>query len=198
MTKTKTKKATIEWVKTENVNNADVNFFLPKENKALMTKLLLPNKFGAGCQKVCAKVIELLPLTTVDVNSGVGYHMINVDGYRHINAYVISERLNSTAQRGFTLQLSFSVNDFVLGVGVVGETSHFFNFDSYYNQTDYDKKLIHTGTSDLTSLGGLTQIGGVDYTHLLRIPVMGPYIRASVFNKDAQKRTVSVKAYLTT
>jgi hypothetical protein len=53
--------------------------------------------------------------------------MINIDGYRMINAYVISDPLSSTNQRGFTLELSFALNDFVYGVGVVGETSYFFN-----------------------------------------------------------------------
>jgi hypothetical protein len=52
--------------------------------------------------------------------------MINVDGYRIINAYVISDALNSTNQRGFTLELSFALNDFVYGGGVIGETSYFF------------------------------------------------------------------------
>jgi hypothetical protein len=51
--------------------------------------------------------------------------MINVDGFRHINAYVVSDRLNSTSQRGFSLEISFSLNPFVHGVGVVGETRYF-------------------------------------------------------------------------
>jgi len=48
------------------------------------------------CDKACTKIISLLPRTNVPPHSGVGYQMINVDGYRMINAYVISDRLNST------------------------------------------------------------------------------------------------------
>jgi hypothetical protein len=49
--------------------------------------------------------------------------------------------------------------------------------------------------------GGLIQvprIGGVDLTHILRVPVMGSYIRASAFNEDTTARSVEVTAYLTT
>ncbi|MNU50428.1 hypothetical protein D3C71_393930 [compost metagenome] len=194
----KTKNLKTSWVKNVKLNHPDTNFFLPKDDKKLISELLKPHVFKTDCQKTCTKVIDLLPSTLVEANTGVGYHMINVDGFRYLNAYVISDPLNSTSKRGFTLEISFSVNDFVYGVGVVGETSHFFNFDNYYNSSENDKKLVHIGTSDLTSLGGLTQIGGVDYTHLLRIPVMGPFIRASVFNKDNTDREVTVKAYLTT
>lgn len=193
-----TKNPAIEWVKTNRFNNPDINFFLPKEDKKLISKLLKPTIFGKDCQKVCSKVIELLLSTLIEPQSGAGYFMINVDGFRYVNAYVISDALNSSLQRGFTLQLSFSVNDFVYGVGVIGETSHFFNFDNYYNTTEYEKRLIHIGTSDQTSLGGLTQIGGVDYTHVLRIPIIGPFVRAIAINLDDSARRVGVKAYLTT
>jgi hypothetical protein len=194
----KTKNIKTDWVKIKNPNAPDTDFFLPKEDKKLMAALLKPIVFGKDCQKVCSKVIELLPATVVTAHTGVGYHMINVDGFRYLNAYVISAALNSTTQRGFSLELSFSVNDFIPGVGVVGKTNHFFNFNNYYNTGEYEKRTIHSGTSDQTSLGGLIKIGGVDYTHLLRIPVMGPFVRASVFNKDNANRQVSVKAYLTT
>ena len=194
----KTKNLKIDWVKASRLNRLNMPFFVPKENKTRIAELLKPVVFGTGCQKVCTKIIDLLPATNVEGHTGVGYNMINVDGFRYLNAYVISDALNSTTRRGFSLEISFSVNDFVYGVGVVGETSHFFNFDTYYNTGEYDKRTVHTGTSDQTSLGGLSHIGGVDYTHLLRIPVMGPYIRASVFNEDSADREVTVKAYLTT
>jgi hypothetical protein len=188
----------IEWVKTQSNPFGEGNFYLPKEDKKTITNFSKAAIFGTKCQKVCTSVIELLPETVIDPGSGRGYFMINIDGYRFINAYVIGERLNSTTQKGFSLQLSFSVNNFLLGVGVVGETSHFFNFDNYYNKEEYEKKIVHIGNSYETSLGGLTHIGGVDYTHLLRMPVVGPYVRASVMNRDSSKRKVKVVAYLTT
>jgi len=124
--------------------------------------------------------------------------MINIDGFRMINAYVISDRLSSTTQRGFTLELSFSLNPFVSGVGVVGESSFFFNFDSYFEPGTLSHRLAECQTSDLTTSGGLPRLGGVDLTHILRTPVMGPYVRASVFNQDSVARNVEVSAYLLT
>jgi hypothetical protein len=47
-------------------------------------------------------------------------------------------------------------------------------------------------------MGGLPWYGGTDLTHILRVPVMGPYVRASVFNEDDTTRKVEVKAYLST
>jgi hypothetical protein len=96
------------------------------------------------------------------------------------------------------LEISFALNGFVPNVGVVGESRYFFNFDNYYNSTEYSKKIIYCETSDLTSTGGVPHIGGVDLTHILRVPVMGPFVRASVINNDEEERSVEVRAYLTT
>ncbi len=191
-------KSKTEWIKTDSNPFGIEKFYLPKENKKSIAASSKAIIFGAKCQKVCSKVIELLPEVMIDPNSGRGSSMTNIDGFRYINAYVIGERLNSTLQKGFTLNLSFSVNPFVLGVGVVGETRHFFNFDNYYNKEEYEKKLVHIANSYEQTTGGLTHIGGVDYSHLLRIPVVGPYVRASVMNRDSIKRKVKVVAYLTT
>ena len=173
-------------------------FMLPVYEKSTAVRLAKPSIFPRTCSRPCTKVMTLLPKTTVQPGWGVGYYMINIDGYRTISAYVIGDAVNSTADRGFTLELSFSLDDFVYGMGVVGETSHFFNFDTYFNPGPYFQPLIHLGTSDVTAAGGLPQIGGVDLTHILRAPVLGPYVRASVFNEDSQARSVEVRAYLST
>ena len=81
---------------------------------------------------------------------------------------------------------------------MIGETSHFFNFDTFYNPGEQEQRTINSSTSDKTSTGGLPWIGGTDLTHILRIPIMGPFVRASVFNNDSQARHAEVKAYLTT
>jgi hypothetical protein len=82
--------------------------------------------------------------------------------------------------------------------GVVGEARYFFNFDAFYDPAAASHRLIRIETNDLTSTGGLPHIGGVDLTHILRVPVMGPYLRASVFNEDTVARHATVEAYLTT
>lgn len=185
-------------VKQIHPSRSDWNYFLLEPNKSIADALLKPPVFDKTCAKACTKVINLLPKTNVAGHTGVGYQMINIDGYRTINAYVISDHLNSTSQRGFTLELSFSLHPFVYGVGVVGETSFFFNFDSYFEPGTLSHRTARCETSDLTTTGGLPRIGGVDLTHILRAPVMGPYVRASVFNEDGTARNVEVTAYLST
>ena len=191
-------KKEIEFTKASHRTKPNFKYFLPKENKKLRAKFLKPPIFLKNCQKVCTKTITLFPKTNVQGGTGQGYFMINVEGYRYLNAYVISDPLNSTTQNGFSLEISFSLNDFVYGVGVIGETSHFFNFDNFYNPREREQRTIQSSTSDKSSTGGLPWIGGTDLTHILRIPVMGPYVRASVFNEDGRAREVEVKAYLTT
>lgn len=195
---TKKPKGELSLVKRVNLSRPDWDYFLLEPKKAKIEELLKPMVFGKACDKPCTKILSLLPKTNVAGRTGVGYQMINIDGYRTINAYVISDRLNSTTQRGFTLELSFSLNPFVYGVGVIGETSFFFNFDSYFEPGTLTHRTARCETSDLTTTGGLPWIGGVDLTHILRAPVMGPYVRASVFNEDGVARNVEVSAYLST
>ena len=185
-------------VKQTHPTRPDWEYFVLEPPKATIDELVKVPLLDQACDKACTRIISLLPKTNVAGHTGVGFQMINIDGYRAINAYVISDRLNSTTQRGFTLELSFSLNPFVLGVGVVGETSFFFNFDSYFEPGTLTHRIGRCETSDLTTVGGLPRIGGVDLTHILRAPVMGPFVRASVFNEDNTARNVSVSAYLST
>lgn len=194
----KTSQPKIDLVRSVHPARPDYDFFLPKENPALIKDLLKKPVFQKECQKACSKTITLLPKRSVNGRTGHGYHMINVDGFRYLNAYVISEALRSTSDHGFSLEISFSVNDFVLGEGVIGETSYFFNFDTFYNPGENRQRTIRSATSDQASRGGLPWIGGTDLTHILRIPIMGPYVRATVFNEDGESRDVEVMGYLTT
>lgn len=185
-------------VKTIHPARPDWNYYLPKRDEKVAKDLTKPLPIPKQCERPCTSVVTLFPKASVSGRAGRGYYMINVDGYRILNAYVISDALNSTTQRGFTLELSFALNDFVYGVGVVGETSYFFNFDNYFDPGTGNHRLVRCETSDLSTTGGLPWIGGTDLTHILRVPVMGPYVRASVFNEDGTARQVEVKAYLTT
>ncbi|MFQ5909910.1 MAG: hypothetical protein ACE5IJ_04220 [Thermoplasmata archaeon] len=192
------RKGEIEFVKAVHPARPDWEFYLPSEDKKLIEELAVKPIFPERCERPCTRVMTLFPKDTVNGRSGKGYHMINVDGYRTLNAYVISDPLNSTTQRGFTLELSFSVNDFVYGVGVIGETSHSFNFENYFDPGVFSHGTVRCETSDLSTTGSLPWIGGTDLAHILRVPVMGPYVRASVFNEDTVARHAEVKGYLTT
>jgi hypothetical protein len=186
------------FVKAVHPARADWDYYLPEENRSLIEELLHKPTFPKACDRPCTKVMTLFPRDSVAGHSGKGYHVINIDGFRTINAYVICDPLSSTTQRGFTLELSFALNDFEYGVGVLGETSHFFNFDSYFDPGQSSHGTIRCETSDLSTTGGLPWIGGTDLTHILRVPVMGPYVRASVFNEDGAARSVEIKGYLST
>lgn len=191
-------KVITKFVKVIHPSRPDWAYYLPEPDKETMEKLVKRPVFPETCDKPCTRVITLFPKRNVEGHSGYGYYMINVNGFRIINAYVISDALNSTTQRGFTLEISFSVNDFEYGVGVIGETSYFFNFEHFFNPGTFQQQVLQCKTSDLTTTGGLPWIGGTDLTHILRVPVMGPFIRASVFNEDSVAREVEVKAYLST
>ncbi|MEN9550025.1 MAG: hypothetical protein RIR12_2616 [Bacteroidota bacterium] len=193
----KKNKPDTNWIKFENNCFGHDDFYIPQESKKKEVKLTKALVIDTKCQKVCSRIIELLPETTVEPNTGRGSSMINIDGFRYINVYVIGERVTHSDQKGFSLRLSFSVNPFVLEVGVVGETHRFFNFDTYYNKDEYEKKLNHISNSYETS-PGYTHLGGVDNTYMVRVPVMGAYVRVGAINNDSMARKVKVAAYLTT
>ncbi len=186
-----------KWVGHKRSDQPDVTFYLPKHDAKLTERLWVRPKLEA-CDRPCTQKIELFPKRDVEGHTGYGYFMVNVDGYRHLNCYLISDPLNSSTQRGFTLELSFALEPFQPGIGYYGETEALFNAEEYYDPGHSEHPLIRLRTSDLMSTGGLPWIGGQNLAHILRVPVMGPYVRASVFNKDSQKRAARVVAYATT
>ena len=119
-------------VKSIHPSRPDWSYYMIEPESRLVRQLAKAPVLSKTCSKPCTKVITLLPKTNIAGHTGVGYYVINIDGFRSINAYVISDSLNSTSQRGFSLALSFALNPFVPNVGVVGESSWFFNFDNYY------------------------------------------------------------------
>jgi hypothetical protein len=189
--------ARLKWVKYKRSDQPDLTFYLPKHDPRLTEPLWKPPELEA-CDRPCTKKIELFPKREVEGHTGYGYFMVNVDGYRCLNCYLISDPLSSTNQRGFTLEISFALEPFQQGVGYYGETEVFFNAEGYYDPGNNEHALIRIRTSDLMSTGGLPWIGGQNLAHILRVPVMGPFVRASVFNKNSQKRSARVVAYATT
>lgn len=190
----KSKNFGFELIKSIHPSRPDIQYFLPKEDKKLMNELLRPPLSPKGCQMVCSKAITMLPKTNLEGGHGVGYYFVNVDGYRYINAYIISTQLERADESGFSLEIDFSLDP----VGVVGGTSYFFNFDNYYETADFEKKTIHCSTSYLDSSGILRIGDGYDFTHIMRVPVMGPYARAVAINNGITNSDVEVKAYITT
>ena len=122
--------------------------------------------------------------------------MINVDGYSYLNCYLRSDALFSSNQRGFTLEVSFALEG---SSSAYDETSYYFDIEEYYYTSNLEHKLIRIQTNDLLSAtGGVPYIGGQNLVHILRTPVLGPYVRVSVFNEDTQTHYARVIAYATT
>jgi hypothetical protein len=188
----------VKLVKAKSILRPEWTFYEAQLSERAAEDLLLPYDFNNQCARVCTRLVTLLPKTRVNSRSGIGLPMLNIDGFRYIHAYIISDPLNSTLRRGFSLELSFALSAFVPGAGYQGETGHFFNFDSYYDPGNAEHRLLRLDTSDLTSTGGLPWIGGSHLAHILRAPVMGPYVRALAFNEDTMARDVEIRAYLTT
>ncbi|MEO8017690.1 MAG: hypothetical protein ABI769_07740 [Pseudomonadota bacterium] len=155
--------------------------------------ILLPT-----CDKACTAIKMLLSKRVVPAHGGVGSAPLNVDGYRKLSAYVISDPLSSNTMRGFSLRLSFSLYPFVQGTGVVGQADCFFNFDTDCAPGVDAQKLNVLGTSDQKSSGGLPRYGGRDLAHILHTPVLGPYVSATAMNEDSVERSVEVQIYLST
>jgi hypothetical protein len=191
------KQKEILWEKVELERRKGFRFYLPKHDLKV-SKALEKRAVLTRCEKPCSAKIVLFPKKAIEPSTGYGYYMINVDGYRMLNCFVISDPLNSTAMRGMTLELSFALEPFVIGIGYYGETTAFFDLDTYYDPGATEHGLIIAKTSDKLSTGGLPWIGGRWLSHILRAPVMGPYVRASVFNEDSTTRSAEVIAYATT
>lgn len=86
-----------------------------------------------------------------------------MDGYRHLNCFLISDAILGSNQRGCTLEISFALE--LQGGVSYGETSFHFNIDEYYDRNDLEHKLIQIKTNDLTSIDRLPWLGGRNSSH---------------------------------
>jgi hypothetical protein len=154
--------------------------------------------FLPTCNKACTSVKTLISKRTVPGHSGIGTPPINIDGYRKLSAYVISDPLSSTTMRGFSLRLSFSLGPFEPGVEVAGAADCFFSFDTECESGVEQQRLNVLATSDLKSNNALPRLGGRDLAHILHSPVMGPYVSAMLMNEDGVARSGEVLVYLST
>ena len=154
--------------------------------------------FLPTCDRACTAIKTLISKRTVPARSGIGTPPVNIDGYRKLSAYVISDPLSSSTMRGFSLRLSFSLGPFEPGVGVVGAADCFFSFDTECESGVEQQRLNVLKTSDLKTNNGLPRLGGRDLAHILHSPVMGPYLSALLMNEDGVERSAEVRVYLTT
>jgi hypothetical protein len=188
----------IDREKVERPHLQGLNFYLPKYDARIAKALEKAPKLDLR-NKTSSAAIELFPSIQVEADTAYGYWIINVDGYRYLNCYLISDALLSSGQRGFSLQISFALEPTSIGYPAYGKTNYYFNMEEYYDTTSLEHKLITIETSDLLSAtGDLPYIGRTNLVHMLRTPMMGPYVRARVLNRDIQPHFARVVAYATT
>src|SRR5437870_1754671 len=101
-----TREAEPKLVKHPHPGRPGWDYFLIEPGNLVIAELEKAPAFDTTCTPACTKTMVLVPKRSVAGHTGVGYQMINIDGYRMINAFVISDALNSTTQLGFTLVLS--------------------------------------------------------------------------------------------
>ena len=161
-----------------------------KTARILIDDVVLPR----DVQRVYAKVVDLMPPMVIQPGHGLGLTFVNVGGFRFANVYVTSDPAAVSGLQGFALEVEFALQPTIAGLPI-GGTSVFFNFDGY---TGSD--LEHRSTrciADNWNPAGQAWTGASDI-HILRVPVMGPYMRPLVFNLGTVARAAAVKAYLTT
>jgi hypothetical protein len=103
----------INWQRVERPHMKDVTFYLPKYDATIAKHLEKVPKI-ASQKKLYSNTIELFPSRQVEPKTGYGYYLINVDGYSYLNCYLISDALFSSNQRGFTLEVSFALEEVLL------------------------------------------------------------------------------------
>lgn len=185
-------------VKISHPRRPDWDVYVIEPTEKQLADNVMPFPLPAPCQKACTASITLVPQINIGPHSGIGFAPVNVDGFRWLNAYVTSDSLHSTAQRGFSLELFFSLNPFVPAVGVRSQAWTFFNMESFYDGAAGHHQSQYTSMSDLTLGGGPPYFGGVDLTQVLRVPVIGPFVSAIAFNEDSVAHNAQVVAYVST
>jgi hypothetical protein len=148
-------------------------------------------------ERPVTKVVTVLPQVSLPPSSGRGNAALNVDGYRMINLFVKSDPVLSTADRGISLDIAFAPTTVMTGtwtnLGCDGEC--LFNFDSLGTSAGYEAKYYRLTVSD-RNVNDTVKAGGRDLSYIVRVPVLGPFLRVIASNRGNTPRNVEVIAYL--
>jgi hypothetical protein len=83
----------ITWEKVEHPTTQGIDsFYLPKYDRVLAKALEKVPKISLQ-PRLSTAIIELFPFTHIEPRTGRGYFLINVDGYRHLNCFLISDAI---------------------------------------------------------------------------------------------------------
>ncbi len=148
-------------------------------------------------ERPVTKVVTVIPTVLLQPASGRGNSALNVDGYRMINLFVKSDPVLSAADRGISLDIAFAPATVTTGtwtdLSCDGEC--LFNFDSLGTAAGYEAKYYRLTVSD-RNVNDTVKAGGRDLSYIVRIPVLGPFLRVSATNRGSTARNVEVTAYL--
>lgn len=151
-------------------------------------------------ERPVTKVITILPKVALPPNAGRGNAALNIDGYRMVNLFVKADPVLSTGDRGFSVDIAFApttVTDASGWTNLSCDGEALFNFDSLGTATGYEAKYYRLTVSD-RNVNDTVKAGGRDLTYIVRIPVLGPFIRVIASNRGNTTRNVEVLAYLMT
>lgn len=148
-------------------------------------------------ERPVTKVVTVIPTVQLPPSSGRGNPALNVDGYRMINLFVKSDPVLSGADRGISLDIAFAPGTVTSGtwtdLSCDGEC--LFNFDSLGTASGYEAKYYRLSVSD-RNVNDTVKAGGRDLTYVVRVPILGPFIRVIATNRGSTPRNVEVTAYL--
>lgn len=149
-------------------------------------------------ERPVTKVITVLPRVSLPPSNGRGNAALNIDGFRMINLFVTSDPVMSTGDRGFSLTIGFApttVTDASGWTNLSCDGEDFLNFDTQGVSTGYEAKYYRLMVSD-RNVNDTVKAGGRDLTYIVRVPVLGPFIRVIASNRGNVTRSVEVVAYL--
>lgn len=148
-------------------------------------------------ERPVTQVVTIIPKVTLPPSSGRGNAALNIDGYRMINLFVVADAVLSTAERGIAVDIAFAPATTVENgwTNLSCDGTDLYNFDSLGLSAGDEARYFRLAVSD-RNVNDRVKAGGRDLTYIVRVPVLGPFIRVSVTNRDTTPRTAEVTAYL--
>lgn len=142
------------------------------------------------CNPACTKIIDFLVKKKVPANLGIDAGGVTaIDGYRYLNIFVTftAARRQSTPLKPIDLGVVFCLD----ATGQIAARSYVNLEANLPGPQGLNFIDVSSGAMLSSSLG----TGSID-SYIVRVPVMGPFVRLFVYNREPIERTVTVKGYL--
>lgn len=163
-----------------------------KTTKVLIILTLIVCSLGmnsctnSNCCEVKTKTVVIYENHSIPANTGISTGMYtNVDHYRYVNVMVEFQQ-DSIGEEPVSLGVSFAHDS----IGKWGSRTYF-TFEENYTAPADPQAMALSGEN---SWGGAPE-GNSSY--IARLPIMGPYMRVTLFNYHYAARNITVALYLT-